>query len=48
MRSFGYINNWEDDVRQSPAFDNNFSDFYNDNGKQAGTYVFNDGQWSMK
>ncbi|MDR0443557.1 MAG: leucine-rich repeat domain-containing protein [Treponema sp.] len=30
------------------VFDNNFSDFYNDNGKQAGAYVFNDGQWSME
>jgi hypothetical protein len=30
-----------------PAFDNGFDDFYNSNGKQAGTYTCSDGQWSL-
>jgi hypothetical protein len=34
----------EEDV---PSFDNGFDDFYNSNGKQAGTYICSDGQWSM-
>jgi hypothetical protein len=31
-----------------PAFDNGFDDFYNSNGKQAGTYTCSDGQWSLR
>jgi hypothetical protein len=30
------------------SFDNGFENFYNDNGKQAGTYLYNDGKWSMR
>jgi tRNA G37 N-methylase TrmD len=30
-----------------PSFDNGFDDFYNASGKQAGTYICSDGQWSM-
>jgi hypothetical protein len=34
----------EEDV---PSFDNGFDDFYNANGRKAGTYVLSDGQWVM-
>jgi len=30
-----------------PIFDNNFEYFYNENGRRAGTYIFNNGQWSI-
>jgi hypothetical protein len=31
-----------------PSFDDGFDNFYETNGKKAGTYVLNNGQWSMK
>ena len=30
------------------SFDNAFPVFYNENGKKAGTYIFNNGNWSYK
>ena len=32
----------------TPAFDNGFDDFYLEKGRQAGTYVFSNGAWSME
>ena len=29
------------------AFDNDFTAFYNENGRRAGTYTFSDGSWSV-
>jgi hypothetical protein len=31
--------------KENPSFDNGFVDFYNGNGKKAGTYVFRGGGW---
>jgi len=31
-----------------PSFDNDFDDFYNKNGKKAGTYVYSNNRWIMK
>jgi hypothetical protein len=33
--------------RGNPSFDNGFDDFYNANGRKAGTYVCRNGQWDM-
>ncbi|MDR0316177.1 MAG: leucine-rich repeat domain-containing protein [Treponema sp.] len=33
--------------KSRPSFDNGFDDFYDNNGKQAGTYILSNGQWSM-
>jgi len=30
------------------SFPNGFDEYYNDNGKKAGTYVYNNGQWSLR
>jgi hypothetical protein len=30
----------------STSFDNRFDNFYNNNGKGAGTYTYQDGQWT--
>jgi hypothetical protein len=38
----------DDEEQYTPSFDNKFGDFYNDNGRQAGTYVFENGQWIME
>jgi hypothetical protein len=32
----------------TPSFDNNFDLFYDANKSEAGTYIFNGRQWSMK
>jgi hypothetical protein len=31
-----------------PAFDDGFDNFYNANGKRAGTYIFNNGNWTIQ
>jgi hypothetical protein len=32
----------------NPSFDNGFGNFYNDNGKKAGTYLYSSGKWSIR
>jgi predicted RNA-binding Zn-ribbon protein involved in translation (DUF1610 family) len=36
-----------DDECYRCAFDDDFDDFYNANGKKAGTYTYDDGQWTF-
>jgi hypothetical protein len=31
-----------------PSFDNGFDEFYNNNGKKAGTYTYRNGQWAYR
>jgi hypothetical protein len=38
----------EENVIWSPAFDNNFDEFYEKNGSKAGTYIYNNGLWSVR
>jgi hypothetical protein len=32
----------------TPAFGQSFSDFYDGNGKKAGTYTYSNGRWSYQ
>ena len=32
----------------NPTFPNNFDDFYNSQGRRAGTYTFSNGRWSRQ
>jgi hypothetical protein len=34
--------------RYHSSFDGSFDDFYNDNGKKAGTYTYSNGQWAYR
>jgi hypothetical protein len=34
--------------RGDPSFDNDFDNFYYDNGRKAGTYILNNEQWSIR
>ncbi|MDR2629371.1 MAG: hypothetical protein LBC60_00450, partial [Spirochaetaceae bacterium] len=37
-----------DEGRTYPAFSGGFDDFYNNNGKKAGTYTYRNGKWRFK
>jgi hypothetical protein len=34
--------------RNTPSFDNDFDNFYYENGRKAGTYILNNEQWSIR
>jgi hypothetical protein len=42
--TLGYTN----DISYHASFGNNFDDFYNAQGRRAGTYTLNNGTWSVK
>jgi hypothetical protein len=33
---------------RNDSFDDRFSNFYNDNGKMAGTYIYSNGEWRLQ
>ena len=44
----GFVDRTEQEPIYMSSFEDGFDDFYSNNGKKAGTYILNKGQWSIR